>query len=33
MGVATVTLAFANNWGPFESVFPNKTFEVFGNPQ
>lgn len=32
MGVATVTLTFANNWGPFDSVFPNKTFEVFGNP-
>jgi hypothetical protein len=32
MGVSTVTLAFANNWGPFDSVFPNKTFEVFGNP-
>lgn len=28
MAVATLTLAFANNWGPFDSVFPNRTFEV-----
>ena len=32
MGVATVTLAFANNWGPFDSVFPNSTFGIVGNP-
>jgi Carotenoid biosynthesis protein len=29
MLVATVVLvAFGNNWGPFDSVFPNKSFEV-----
>jgi hypothetical protein len=32
-GVATVTLAIANNWGPFDSVFPNKSFELLrGSP-
>jgi hypothetical protein len=32
MVVATVTLAFANNWGPFDSVFPNHTFQVLDRP-
>ena len=32
MGVAAVTLAFANNWGPFDSVFPNNTLNLIDKP-
>lgn len=31
IGVASVALVFANNWGPFDSVFPNTTFQALGN--
>jgi hypothetical protein len=32
IGVSSIALVFANNWGPFESVFLNKTFQAISKP-
>jgi hypothetical protein len=32
IGVASMALAFANNWGPFDSAFPSPAFPVLGKP-
>ncbi len=32
IGVSSVALAFANNWGPFDSVFPNTVFKALTGP-